>query len=133
MFASTADFSMSTLSLNSTSSQNEDWDRSESDMHTHDHESTDDKPMTTPRNSVIFPAEETERTPGRGGASKGGRTLSELLKLHAAETGGEGKFSQEEVSRVAEVLGQWVSLRAPSDLFFNQHRCAHCSTTLLPF
>lgn len=74
--------------------------------------------MTTPRNSVIFPAEDAERTPGRGVASKSGRTLSELLKLHAMEKGGEGRFSQEEVSRVAEVLGQWVSSRASSGIFF---------------
>jgi len=105
----TANFSMSTLSLNSIGSQNEDWDRSESDIRANDHELSDCKPMTTPRNSVIFPAEEVERTPGRGVASRGGRTLSELLKLHATETGAEATFSQEEVSRVAEVLGQWIN------------------------
>lgn len=117
MSGTTTNFSMSTLSLNSIGSQNEDWDRSESDIQANNHES-DNKPMTTPRNSVIFPAEEVERTPGRGVASKGGRTLSELLKLHATETGADATFSQEEVSRVAEVLGQWVSPCASSDSFF---------------
>jgi hypothetical protein len=96
---------MSTLSLNSTGSQNEDWDRSESEIQT---DQSAHNPMTTPRNSIVFPADEVERTPGRGVASKGGRTLSELLKLHA-EAGTEGRFSQEEASRVAEVLGQWIN------------------------
>jgi len=109
MSETNADFSMSTLSLNSIGSQNEDWDRSESDIQTINYESAH-KPMTTPRNSVVFPADEVERTPVRGVTSKGGRTLSELLKLHA-ETGTEGRFSQEEASRVVEVLGQWVSVR----------------------
>lgn len=101
----TPDFSMSTLSLHSNGSQNEDWDRSEFDIQA---ETT--KPSTTPRNSVIFPVDGTEQTPGRGGFTKSERTISELLKLHS-EKGTEGKFSQDEASRVAEVLGQWVSTR----------------------
>jgi hypothetical protein len=108
MSDSTVEFSMSKLSLNSSGSQNEDWDRSESDIQTNT-VSVYDKP-TTPRNSVVFPADGTEKTPGRGVASKGERTLSELLKLHA-EKGTEGRFSADEASRVAEVLGQWVSIR----------------------
>lgn len=99
-----AEFSTSTLSLHSNGSQNEDWDRSESDIQ------ADNKPTTTPRNSVIFPVDGNEKTPGRGAAGKGERTLSELLKLHA-EKGTEGRFSQDEASRVAEVLGQWVISR----------------------
>ena len=56
---------------------------------------------------MIFPNDGSD-TPGRGVASKGERTLSQLLKLHA-ENGAQGNFSAEEASRVAEVLGQWVS------------------------
>lgn len=104
--------SMSSLSLHSTGSQNEDWDRSESDIPTDAQEFLGNgRPTTTPRNSVIFPADDgAEKTPGRTEAAshgKGERTLSQLLKLHAAD-GTEGKFSQEEASRIAEVLGQWV-------------------------
>ena len=73
-------------------SQNEDWDRSESEIQT---DESAHNPVMTPRNSIVFPADEVERTPGRGVASKGGRTLSELLKLHA-EAGTEGRFSQVE-------------------------------------
>jgi hypothetical protein len=42
------------------------------------------------------------------GKSQGKRTLSELLKLHS-EKGCHGKFSPEEASRIADVLGEWVS------------------------
>jgi len=109
MSGTTAEFAMSTSSLHSNGSQNEDWDRSESEIQTENHESSNtNKPTTTPRNSVIFPAEGIERTPIRGVAPRCGRTLSELMKLHA-EKGTEGKFSQEEASRVAEVLGQWIN------------------------
>lgn len=93
-----AELSMSQLSLNSSETQSEDWDRSMS---------TDDSPVDakTPRNSVVFPAEGSEETPnGKGG---GKRSLSELMRLHAAK--GSGQFSAEEASRVADVLGQWVS------------------------
>ena len=107
MSGSTTDFSMSTLSLDSTGSQNEDWDRSESDIQV-DNLPSNNKQMTTPRNSVVFPADGSEKTPGRGAASMSERTLSELLKLHA-EKGTGGRFSADEASRVAEVLGQWVS------------------------
>lgn len=99
------DFSLSKLSISSTGSQPEDWDRSlvlgESDNPASE---------TTPRNSVIFPADEGA-TPGKAGLAqgKGKRTLSELLRLHA-EKGTDVKFSAEEASRVAEVLGQWVSI-----------------------
>jgi hypothetical protein len=129
MSDATADFSMSTLSLNSCGSQNEDWDRSESDIQA-DSGLSDNKRTTTPRNSVVFPADGAEKTPGRGVASKGERTLSELLKLHA-EKGTEGRFSADEASRVAEVLGQWVSLQ------FGQEICVFrsllCHLTVLPF
>ena len=102
-----SDFSLSTLSLNWNSSQNEDWDRSESDIQANIGNGESSKPTTTLRNSVIFPNDGSD-TPGRGVASKGERTLSQLLKLHA-ENGAQGNFSAEEASRVAEVLGQWVS------------------------
>jgi len=107
MSGSTTHFSMSTLSLDSTGSQNEDWDRSESDIQV-DNLPSNNKQMTTPRNSVVFPADGSEKTPGRGAASKNERTLSELLKLHA-EKGTGGRFSADEASRVAEVLGQWIN------------------------
>ena len=81
---------------------------------------------TTPRNSVVFPAEDTPgRTTrytssgyhskngsvdGMGNAGKGGkRTLSELLRLHS-EKNTNGMFSAEEASRIADVLGQWVGV-----------------------
>ncbi|KDQ60226.1 hypothetical protein JAAARDRAFT_174251 [Jaapia argillacea MUCL 33604] len=105
---SNEDFSISQLSLHS----NEDWDRSESDIQPDDIEEPQYK---TPRNSVAFPAgTSTEDTPGRTAATglrleeKGKRTLSELLKLYA-EKGTDVKFSQEEASRVADVLGQWIN------------------------
>ncbi|RDB16066.1 hypothetical protein Hypma_003450 [Hypsizygus marmoreus] len=109
------DLNFSTLSLNSNSSQQEDWDRSlilESDTSSN----TTTTAFTTPRNSVAFPAD-TGATPGRtradtieapGTGGKGKRTLSELLRLHA-EKGTDVNFSQEEASRVADVLGQWIN------------------------
>jgi len=128
--------SLSALSINSTDSQPEDdWDRSLLDVVAVPLPSTPPRPntplgsvvqpSTTPRNSVVFPAEDT---PGRHtrysssgslhsknggvdgpsvGKGHGKRTLSELLKLHS-EKGCGGRFSQEEASRIADVLGQWV-------------------------
>ncbi|KIM85845.1 hypothetical protein PILCRDRAFT_817086 [Piloderma croceum F 1598] len=135
MSDATADFSMSTLSLNSCGSQNEDWDRSESDIQA-DSGLSDNKRTTTPRNSVVFPADGAERTPGRGVASKGERTLSELLKLHA-EKGTEGRFSADEASRVAEVLGQWINselspYEAEDDFFSRSHDDSSISTKRSP-
>ncbi|KAJ3806234.1 hypothetical protein F5876DRAFT_50420 [Lentinula aff. lateritia] len=97
-------FSMSQLSLHSNSSQSEDWDRSliinEKDI------GNDAK---TPRNSVAFPADgEVYATPTGPSGTKGKRSLSELLRLHA-EKGTECRFSPEEATRVAEVLGQWIN------------------------
>jgi hypothetical protein len=121
--------SLSTLSLNSTGSdsQNEDWDRF---LEITDEDMTSENTLsplarTTPRNSVVFPADET---PGRivktGGGhgrdgsvdGKGKRTLSELMKMHA-ERGTNCQFSVEEASRVADVLGQWVG----ATFFFNAY------------
>ena len=99
---------MSTLSLKWNDSQNEDWDHSESDIQADIGNGKPSKLTTTPRNSVVFPNDGSDNTLGRGVASKGERTLSQLLKLHA-ENGTQGNFSAEEVSRVTEVLGQWVS------------------------
>ncbi|KAF9459140.1 hypothetical protein BDZ94DRAFT_1172307 [Collybia nuda] len=116
------DFSLSTLSLNSTDSQNEDWDRSLSmDSETSSLSNSMNLPLqnitATPRNSVVFPADDGA-TPGRTRANtregsgnihaQGKRSLSELLRVHA-EKGTETKFSQEEASRVADVLGQWIN------------------------
>ncbi|KAH7924720.1 hypothetical protein BV22DRAFT_1034872 [Leucogyrophana mollusca] len=95
---------MSSLSLNS----NEDWDRSESDIQAH--LSLGTATTTTPRNSVVFPADGAQETPSRGGSisGKGGRSLSELLRLHAEE-GTDVNFNAEEASRVADVLNQWIN------------------------
>jgi len=46
-------------------------------------------------------------SPKKGGR-RGSRTLSELLKLYA-EKGTDCKFSQEEATRIADVLGQWIN------------------------
>lgn len=124
-----SDLNMSRLSLNSSSSQSEDWDRSliledneppttssiNEDAATTSESMSSSTSTMTPRNSVAFPAE-SEGTPRRharessGGytlAGKGKRSLSELMRLHA-EKGTDCKFSPEEASRVADVLGQWV-------------------------
>lgn len=103
--ASEVDVSMSQLSL--ASSDTEDWDRSMSS-------DADPNRPTTPRNSVSFPAhggadEDALAQNGSLGRGAGKRTLSELLKLHAEE-GTDVNFTPEEANRVAEVLGQWVSV-----------------------
>ncbi|KAF6741955.1 hypothetical protein DFP72DRAFT_831912 [Ephemerocybe angulata] len=79
-----------------------------------------DTPRLTPRNSVLFPQEVNqggleESTPRRKetsqrsiGKGEGGRTLSDLLKLHA-EKGTRCAFTQEEARRVGDVLGQWIN------------------------
>ncbi|KIM42225.1 hypothetical protein M413DRAFT_444670 [Hebeloma cylindrosporum] len=129
--------SLSALSINTVDSQPEDdWDRSLLDVVAVPLPSTPPRPSApldsvaqpqhTPRNSVAFPAEDT---PGRHtrysssgglhskngsldsssvGKGHGKRTLSELLRLHS-EKGCAGKFSQEEASRIADVLGQWIN------------------------
>lgn len=80
----------------------EDWDRSESDIQL-------DADQRTPRNSVLFPADgRPDLSPGKG-CRRGNRKLSELLKLYA-EKGTDCQFSQEEATRIADVLGQWVRL-----------------------
>lgn len=80
----------------------EDWDRSESDIQP-------ECDLRTPRNSVLFPADGMPDLSPRKGCRRGNRTLSELLKLYA-EKGTDCKFSQEEATRIADVLGQWVRL-----------------------
>lgn len=102
---SEVDVSMSQLSL--ASSESEDWDRSMSS-------DADPNQANTPRNSVSFPGhggadEATLSQNGSLGRGAGKRTLSELLKLHA-EKGTDVNFTPEEAGRVAEVLGQWVSV-----------------------
>ncbi|KAI0674369.1 hypothetical protein C8Q78DRAFT_1014413 [Trametes maxima] len=124
MSADQMDYSMSQLSLGSNASDVEDWDRSMSS-------DADPNQAGTPRNSVSFPGRgpaENEATPGRNvslGRGGGKRTLSELLKLHA-EKGTDVNFTQEEASRVAEVLGQWINsssspYEAEDDFFSRQH------------
>ncbi|KAJ7083658.1 hypothetical protein B0H15DRAFT_951895 [Mycena belliarum] len=113
MSADDSDFSISKLSLHSSGSQSEDWDRSISmDGSQPPSPGGTTRPLatTTPRNSVVFPADD-DATPGRGGpksGEKGKRTLSELLRLHA-EKGTDVKFSAEEASQVADVLRDWIN------------------------
>jgi len=93
----------STISRHSHGSTNEeDWDRSESDIQL-------DGDLRTPRNSVLFPADGLPDLSPRKGGRRENRTLSELLKLYA-EKGTDCQFSQEEATRIADVLGQWVCL-----------------------
>jgi len=98
--------SKETFTLSSLSLASDDWDRSESDIQPPNNSQASSG--ITPRNSVIFPADGTDHTPGRGCAGRGGRTLSELMRLHA-EKGTDVTFTAEEASRVADVLKQWVS------------------------
>lgn len=94
-------FTISSLSLSS-----DDWDRSEGEI---DPSRINGRLSSTPRNSVAFPSDGVEETPKRSrGRGKEGRSLSELMKLHA-EKGTDVTFSAEEASRVADVLKQWVS------------------------
>ncbi|KAH9852569.1 hypothetical protein C2E23DRAFT_826162 [Lenzites betulinus] len=117
------DYSMSQLSLGSSPSDIEDWDRSMSS-------DADPPHASTPRNSVSFPghdAGDNEGTPGRNmslGRGAGKRTLSDLLKLHA-EKGQDVNLTQEEASRLADVLGQWINsasspYEAEDDFFSRQ-------------
>ncbi|KAH9940694.1 hypothetical protein B0H21DRAFT_754101 [Amylocystis lapponica] len=84
--------------------------------------------VRTPRNSVAFPVNgeaDAQHTPRPGEDTRGKRTLSELLKLHA-EKGTDVTFSQEEASRIAEVLGQWINsgpspYEAEDDFFTRSH------------
>lgn len=112
--------SLSSLSLDS--QPEDDWDRSLLDPEPSTPiDVQPEQPHHTPRNSVVFPAEDT---PGRSsrysssshsrngsvdgmGKSEGKRTLSDLLRLHS-EKGCNGRFSADEASRIADVLGQWV-------------------------
>lgn len=113
--------SLTQLSLSSSSSLSEDWDRS---IH------EDSAPsVSTPRNSVTFPGDATgdheDGTPRKEVVGKGRRTLSDLLKLHA-EKGTDISFSQEEASRLAEVLGQWINsgsspYESDDDFFSRSH------------
>jgi len=90
----------------------EDWDKSFVS------ESFCGNDASTPQNNVVFPTvgggdsmmpgcNSAERTRARSGQGK--RTLSELLKRHA-EKGTDYRLSQEEATRLGEVLGQWASL-----------------------
>jgi len=108
MSTSNQDFSISQLSLHSCGSQGEDWDRSfnESEIHAGANAVVLAIQSTTmPRNSIIFPAEETE-TPGKARLSKGKCSLSELLRL---QKGADLQSNAEEASCVEDVLGQWIN------------------------
>ncbi|KAG9311615.1 hypothetical protein JVU11DRAFT_7825 [Chiua virens] len=94
-------FTQSSLSLSS-----EDWDRSEGEI---DPRNIRKQTNATPRNSVVFPGDGVEVTPGRSRCrGKEGRSLSELMRLHA-EKGTDVSFSVEEASRVADVLKRWIN------------------------
>ncbi|KAF7296556.1 hypothetical protein HMN09_01062700 [Mycena chlorophos] len=109
-----SDFSLSTLSLNSSQgSQSEDWDRSlsmDGSSPPSPGPQTRSLSSTTPRNSVVFPAGSTDAdaTPGRPGEGSGKRSLSELMRLHA-EKGTACKFTPEEASRIGDVLRDWIN------------------------
>jgi len=88
----------------------EDWDKSLVS------EGSSGNNISTPLNTVVFPIigggeamipnnNSTEWSRVGSGQSK--RTLSELLKRHA-EKGTNCRLSQEEATRLGEVLGQWV-------------------------
>ena len=101
-------FTLSSVSLGS-----EDWDRSENEI---DRASINERATSTPRNSVAFPRHSVEETPRRSRCrGKEGRSLSELMRLHA-EKGTDPTFSAEEASRVADVLKQWVSRLLPCSI-----------------
>ena len=103
MSSITSQDTTSTISRHSHGSiHEEDWDRSESEIQL-------DSNLRTPRNSVLFPADGMPDLSPRKGGRRGNRTLSELLKLYA-EKGTDCQFSQEEATRIADVLGQWVCL-----------------------
>ena len=100
MSSDNASSSLSQPSLNRTEQCGEDWDGANAN------------PMKP--NSVAFPGEGgvEEGTPLPVG-SKTNRTLSDLLRLHA-EKGTRFTCSPEEASRLADVLGQWVSTQVPT-------------------
>lgn len=105
--------SLSSPSLNSV--PEDDWDRSLPDT-------KDNAATTTPRNSIVFPVNETPGESSRSTHSKnasvqekdngkGNLSLSELLRLHS-EKDSKGNFSAEEAARIADVLGQWVGVHS---------------------
>lgn len=132
-------FTLSSLSL---LSESEDWDRSESDRISvsapppNGHGSSSSGTM--PRNPVAFPFHELSSAQGcvsRLGTGAGaGRSLSELMRLHA-EKGTDVSFTPEEASRVADVLKQWVrihSLSFPFPPFPSDGPVATLATALTP-
>jgi len=91
-------------------SNQEDWDKSLVS------EGSSGNDISTPLNTVVFPVtgggdammpnhNSTEWS--RTGSVQSKRTLSELLTRHA-EKGTDCRLSQEEATRLGEVLGQWV-------------------------
>ncbi|KAI6132530.1 hypothetical protein EDD16DRAFT_1532635 [Pisolithus croceorrhizus] len=74
-----------TVTLSSLSLTSEDWDRSESDIHPPNGRAAS---SATPRNSVAFPRDGAEDTPGRTCGGRGSRSLT---------------------SSIADVLKQWIN------------------------
>lgn len=93
--------SLSQLSINSTAS--EDWDRSVSDI----------APPSTPSQShsrILHLNNNGENgidNDGTPGGTKGRKSLSDLLRLHA-EKGKDLHLSEEDELRLSEELGRWV-------------------------
>ena len=88
---------MSQLSIDSSAS--EDWDRSTSDIR------VDADPPKTPSPARIRGS--TEENEGTPGGTKGRKSLSDLLRLHA-EKGKDLQLSEEDEERLSEELGRWV-------------------------
>lgn len=104
--------SLSKLSIDSSNSASEDWDRSASDIHV-DHE-----PPKTPSTSRMAATHDMDNeNEGTPGGTKGRRSLSDLLRLHA-EKGKDLKLSEEDEQRLSEELGKWASLDQWSVVFF---------------
>ncbi|KAF8589094.1 hypothetical protein K439DRAFT_1612992 [Ramaria rubella] len=110
--------SLSKLSIDSSNSASEDWDRSASDIHV-DHE-----PPKTPSTSRMARLSHMDNdNDGTPGGTKGRRSLSDLLRLHA-EKGKDLKLSEEDEQRLSEELGKWINSDSspyePDDDFFSR-------------
>lgn len=91
--------SISQLSINSSTS--EDWDRSVSDIA---------PPSTPSRSSLRLPhlnGDNGVDNDGTPSGTKGRKSLSDLLRLHA-EKGKDLHLSEEDELRLSEELGRWV-------------------------
>ncbi|GJJ10512.1 hypothetical protein Clacol_004738 [Clathrus columnatus] len=107
--------SISQLSINSSAS--EDWDRSVSDI----------APPSTPSQSASripqLNGENGIDNDGTPSGTKGRKSLSDLLRLHA-EKGKDLHLSEEDELRLSEELGRWINSDSspyePDDDFFSR-------------